>query len=158
SNRVEVGNWPGAQYIVIVVHKKAEIDTPAFRDFVARAVGVTQARAATEAGGIEGNMPWKKDGEKWHLGEKGFPTGKGAKWDRAMLPKLVKLLREISPTLEFKWDVRDAVAVYPKGARRGWCRIKTKERDAMEVWFVGPPGRVRRSQFENVGRDVIVEG
>ena len=76
---------------------------------------VVQGRAATAAAGVEGNMPWKKDGEKWHLGEKGFPPGQGAKWDRALLPKLVKLLREIDPNLELKWDVRDAVTIRPRG-------------------------------------------
>ena len=60
-------------------------------------------------------MPWKKDGEKWHLGEKGFPAGQGAKWDRSLLPRLIKLLRDIDPTLEFKWDVRDAVTIRPAG-------------------------------------------
>ncbi len=102
-------------------------------------------------------MPWKKDGEKWHLGEKGFPPGQGAKWDRTTLPKLVKLLRDIDPTLEFKWDVRDAVTVYPRGASRFWARLKTKERDALEVWFTGRRGSAKLSQYENFGRTVKVE-
>ncbi|MCI0702551.1 MAG: excinuclease ABC subunit UvrA, partial [Planctomycetia bacterium] len=157
SNRVEVGNWPGAQYVVIIVHKKVEIDTPAFREFLARAVEVVQGQSATTAGGIEGNMPWRKDGEKWHLSDKGFPPGKPVKWDRAMLPKLVKLLREISPTLEFKWDVRDSVTVRPPGSGRFWCRIKTKERDALELWFIARPGQANLSQFESFGRDVTIE-
>jgi excinuclease ABC subunit A len=38
SKRVEVGSWPGAQYVVITAHKKAEIDTAAFRAFVKKAV------------------------------------------------------------------------------------------------------------------------
>ena len=75
---MEVGNWPGAQYVTIVVHKKSEIDTPAFREFLARAAEAVKGRVATAAGGVEGNMPWKKDGEKWHLGDKGFPPGRGA--------------------------------------------------------------------------------
>jgi excinuclease ABC subunit A len=158
SNRVEVGNWPGTQYVVVIVHKKAEIDTPAFRDFLKRAVEVVQGRAATAAGGIEGNMPWKKDGEKWHLGEKGFPPGLGSKWDRTLLPRLVKLLREIDPALEFKWDVRDAVTVRPQGAQRAWARIKTKESESLETWFVGRPGQLNLGRLEGVGRDSAIEG
>jgi excinuclease ABC subunit A len=103
-------------------------------------------------------MPWKKDGEKWHLGDKGFPPGRGAKWDRAILPRLVQLLREIDPALEFKWDVRDAVTVYPKGAGRFWARLKTKEADALEVWFTGPRGAARPARFEHVGREALIEG
>jgi excinuclease ABC subunit A len=144
--------------VVIIVHKKAEIDTPAFREFLKRAVEVVQGRAATAAAGVEGNMPWKKDGEKWHLGDKGFPPGKGVKWDRTILPRLVKLLREIDATLEFKWDIRDAVTVRPPGSARFWCRIKTKESAALEVWFIGRRGQVNLSRLEGVGRDATLEG
>jgi excinuclease ABC subunit A len=158
ANRVEVTNFPGGQQVVVVAHKKAELDTPAFREFLKQAVDVVQGRAATAAAGVEGNMPWKKDGEKWHLGDKGFPPGQGAKWDRTLLPKLVKLLREVDPGLEWKWDVRDAVTAYPKGASRFWCRVKTKERDAMEVWFAGRPGTARPARFQDFGREVDVEG
>jgi excinuclease ABC subunit A len=158
SNRVEVGNWPGAQYVVIIAHRKAEIDTPAFREFIARAVEVVKGRSATSAGGVEGNMPWKKNGEKWHLGEKGFPPGRGAKWDRALLPNLIKLLRGVDPRLEWKWDVRDAITVRPKGSSRFWARIKTKEHDALEIWFIGRRGQTTLSNYENFGRNATVEG
>src|SRR5262249_37592842 len=150
SNRVEVVNGAGVQHIIVTVHKKAEIDMPAFREFLARAVEVVQGRAATAAGGIEGNMPWKKDGEKWHLGDKGFAPGRAVKWDRALLPRLVKLLREIDPSLEFKWDVRDAITVRPPRSSRFWCRIKTKESDALEVWFIGRPGQGNPSRLRRV--------
>ena len=157
GNRVEVSNVPGGQQVVVVVHKKSEIDTPAFREFLTRAGEIVQGVSATAAGGIEGNMPWKKDGEKWHLGEKGFPPGQGAKWDRAILPKVVKLLREIDPALEFRWDVRDAVTAYPAGASRFWARLKTKESDALEVWFTGRRGAAKVSQYEGIC-DANVEG
>ncbi len=158
SNRVEVVHFPGGQQVVIVVHKKAEIDTVAFREFMKRAVEIVQGRTATAAAGIEGNMPWKKDGEKWHLGDKGFPAGKGVKWDRTILPKLVKLLRELDPALEFKWDVRDAVTVRPPDSSRFWCRIKTKESAALEVWFVGRRGQANLGKLEGIGREAAVEG
>jgi excinuclease ABC subunit A len=103
-------------------------------------------------------MPWKKDGEKWHLGEKGFPAGKGAKWDRGLLPRIVKLLREIDSALEFKWDVRDAITVRPKGSSRFWARIKTKESDALELWFIGRRGQTSLAKFETFGRNVVIEG
>ena len=158
SNRVEVGNWPGAQYVVIIAHKRAEIDTPAFREFLTRAVEVVQGRVATASTGVEGNMPWKKDGEKWHLGEKGFPPGQGAKWDRALLPKLVRLIRDIDTKLEWKWDVRDAITIRPRGSSRFWCRIKTKESSALEAWFIGRRGQTSPGKFANFAGDVKIEG
>ena len=158
GNRVEVTTIPGGQQVVVVVHKMEEVDMPAFGEFLARAVEVVESVGATAAGGIEGNMPWKKDGEKWHLGDKGFPLGQGAKWDRTLLPKVVKLLRDLDTTLDFKWDVRDAVTVYARGAARFWARLKTKERDALEVWFTGRRGQAKPAPFESFVRDVKVEG
>jgi excinuclease ABC subunit A len=157
ANRVEVANQTGWQTVTITVHKRADIDTPAFREFVQQAVGIVQRRTDTTAASVEANMPWKKDGEKWHLGDKGFPVGRGAKWDRDLLPRLVKLLRDIDPALDFKWDTRDAVTVYPAGAKRFWARLKTKESDALEVWFTGRRGAAKVSQFEGFG-DAAVEG
>jgi excinuclease ABC subunit A len=157
SNRVEVGNWPGAQYVVVVVNKKSEIDTPAFRAFLKKAADAFVSRLKDAAGGVEAQMPWKKDGEKWHLGEKGFPAGRGVKWDRSLLPRVVKLLREIDPTLEFKWDVRDAVSIRPPGAPRMWARLKTKESAALECWFIGRPGQLNLSRVEGLGRDPVIE-
>ena len=157
GNRVEVANVTGGQQVVVVTHKREEIETPAFRDFLKRAGEVFLGRFKLQEAGVESAMPWKKDGEKWHLGEKGFPAGKGAKWDRSVLPKLVKLLREIDPTLDFKWDVRDAVTVRPQGAARFWARFKTKESDALECWFVGKPGQFNLGQVEALGRTPKIE-
>jgi excinuclease ABC subunit A len=158
ENRVEVVSFPGGQQVMFVAHKKSELDTPAFRSFLTRAIEVVAARAETTGGGVEGNMPWKKDGEKWHLGQKGFPPGRGAKWDRTILPRFVALLREIEPGLEFKWDVRDAITVYPKGAGRFWARLKTKEAEALEIWFTGRRGAAKAALYESLSNDARVEG
>jgi excinuclease ABC subunit A len=158
NKRVEVGNYPGAQYVVVVAHKKEEIDTPAFRAFVKAAAEAYLGRQKDTAGGVEGQMPWKKDGEKWHLSEKGFPVGRLVRWDRAILPRVLKLIREVEPGLEFKWDVRDAVTVRPPGFSRMWARLKTKESGAMELWLIGRPGQFNLSRLEGIGRDPEVEG
>ncbi len=157
SNRIEVSNFPAGQQVVIVIHSKVEVDTTAFQDFLARAVDVVQGRAATAVGGIEGNMPWKKDGEKWHMGEKGFPSGKGAKWDRSVLSRFVKMILEIDPTLEFKWDVRDAITIRPSGSSRFWARVKTKESAALEAWFVGGAGELNLQRVEGIGQDSAID-
>jgi excinuclease ABC subunit A len=158
GNRVEVANGPGVQQVVVIVNKRGEIDTPAFRDFLKKAAEVFLGKfQLAEAGSVESAMPWKRDGEKWHLGEKGFPPGKGAKWDRTILPKLVKSLREIDPSLDFKWDVRDAVTVRPQGSSRFWARLKTKESDALECWFAGPPGQFNLGVVEGFGRNPKIE-
>jgi excinuclease ABC subunit A len=158
SNRVEVSALPGGQQVVIAAHKKDELDTPGFGAFLKKAIEAASARAESAAAGVEAQMPWKKSGEQWHLSEKGFPAGRGQKWDRELLPRLLKMLRDIDDALEFKWDTRDAVTVYPKGAGRFWCRIKTKESDALEVWFTQRAGTATVATYENFGRTVKVEG
>jgi excinuclease ABC subunit A len=157
SNRVEVTNPPMLQEVVVIVHKKAEIDTPAFREFLLRAAGVYQEFSKAAALGIEGQMPWKKDGEKWHLGHKGFPIGKKPKWDLSLLPHLLAAFKEVGPALEFKWDVADAVTIRPPGSPRFWCRIKTKDPDALEVWLVSPAGQTNLTRLEQVTQRASIE-
>ncbi|MFO0801323.1 MAG: excinuclease ABC subunit UvrA [Gemmataceae bacterium] len=152
EKRVEVGTCPGAQYAVVIVHKKAEIDTPAFREFLGQAIAAFKTRQQPTAAGVEANMPWKKDGEKWHLSDKGFPPGRGARWDRTLLPKLLKLVRDIEPDAEVKWDNRDAILVKVPGATRSWGRWRTKDADALVVQFVGRRGQFNLSRIEQFGR------
>ena len=49
-------------------------------------------------------MPWKVNGQRWHLSDKGFPLGKKLQWDRASLPRLLDLVREVEPSVEVGWD------------------------------------------------------
>ena len=102
-------------------------------------------------------MPWKLDGEKWHLGDKGFPPGKGRKWDKALLPKLLKLLRDIEPKLKVGWDVVDAITVRVPQSNRFWVRVKTKEAAALEVWLPAKPSQFNLAKWEGVGRDPTID-
>ncbi|MBN9521907.1 excinuclease ABC subunit UvrA [bacterium] len=152
SKRVEVTSVPGGQQVVIVVHKADEVTAPAFREFLAKAADLFLGRGAITATGVEAQMPWKKDGEKWHLSDKGFPPGRGAKWDRALLPKLLKLVRDIEPDAEVKWDNRDAILIKVPGATKSWARWRTKEADALDVQFVGRRGQFNLNRVEQFGR------
>ena len=152
SNRVEVASFPGGQQVVVVVHKRDEVEAPAFREFVKKAADVFLGGGATAAAGVEAQMPWKKDGEKWHLSDKGFPPGRGAKWDRTLLPKLLKLVRDIEPAAEVKWDNRDAILVKVPGATKSWARWRTKDADSLDVQFVGRRGQFNLSRIEQFGR------
>jgi excinuclease ABC subunit A len=64
----------------------------------------------------------------------------------------------MDPQLEYKWDVRDAVTIRPAGSPRFWCRIKTKESDALEAWFVGRRGQINLAAVDGIGRDPAIEG
>lgn len=154
DNRVEINNGPNGQHVIIIVHTKAEIDTPAFNEFIERAVAVIKTRTSPANTRIEAAMPWKKHGERWHLSDKGFPIGKPVKWDKGLLTRLISVLREIDPSLEFKWDARDFVTVQPAGCSRFWCRIKTKQATALEIELVSPFGQVNLDRFEGIGSTI----
>jgi excinuclease ABC subunit A len=158
DKRVEVGNWPGNQYAVVTVTRKTEIDTPAFREFLAKAVETYVSRFADKPVGVEGQMPWKRDGEKWHLSDKGFPPSRPPKWDRNLLPRLLALVRQVEPKVEIKWDSRDAILLYLPGCTRNWTRWKTKEAAALECRFLGKPGQFNLGRIEKFGVNPTLEG
>jgi excinuclease ABC subunit A len=84
-------------------------------------------------------------------------VGRAVKWDRTLLPQVLKVLCEVEPSLEWKWDVRDAVTIRPKGSPRMWARIKTKESKTLECWFIGQPGQFNLSRLDGIGQDTELE-
>ena len=94
EERVWVTNHKGPwQSVTVLVHRLEEVDTPAFRAFLADAARAFQAAIQRAQTKPEDVMPWKVNGERWHLGEKGFPAGRKLEWDRALLPRLLALAR-----------------------------------------------------------------
>ena len=95
-------------------------------------------------------MPWKVNGERWHLGEKGFPPGRSVRWDRALLPRLLELVREVEPALEVKWDERDAITLKVPGVSRGWGSADQGGGGA-GLPFPRQTGRLNLAQVEGLG-------
>ena len=162
DHRVEVtndGRGPG-QTVVVTIVKKEETETPTFRAFLKQAAesfGELIGGGGPMAAKIEAAMPWKVDGEKWHLGDKGFPPGKGRRWDKALLPKLLKLLRDIEPKLKIGWDVVDAITVRVPQSNRFWVRVKTKDTAALEVWLPAKPSQFNLAKWDGIGRDPVID-
>ncbi|MBI1913733.1 MAG: hypothetical protein HYS12_03105 [Planctomycetes bacterium] len=149
QERVWVTNHKGPwQSVTVQVHRLSEIDTPAFRAFLADAVKAFHANIKRAQAKPEDVMPWKVNGERWHLGEKGFPAGRKLKWDRQLLPRLLALVREIEPELVVSWDTRDAITLRVPGVGRGWAQWRTKDADALDCRFLGKKGQFNLSQLE----------
>src|SRR5262249_5116573 len=116
EERVQVANRRGPwQEGAILGHGLSEIDTPAFREFLKQAVDACHANLKRRKTRPEDVMPWKVNGERWHLGEKGFPPGRKLQWDRALLPRLLQLVREIEPNVEVRWDVQHFITLRVPG-------------------------------------------
>jgi excinuclease ABC subunit A len=142
------GPW---QSVTLLVHRLAELDTPAFRDFLREAAASFFANVKRMQTRPEDVMPWKLNGERWHLGDKGFPPGKKVLWDRALLPHLLALVREIEPSLDVSWDNRDAITLRVPGVTRGWGQWRTKDSEALVCRFIGMKGQFNLSQLEGIG-------
>ncbi|MGL4552326.1 MAG: excinuclease ABC subunit UvrA, partial [Gemmataceae bacterium] len=142
------GPWAS---VTVQVHKLSEIDTPAFRAFVAKAAASFHTLLGRLEEKPEDLMPWKRAGEKWHLGEKGFPAGRKLRWDRAALPKVLDVARKVDGGLEVQWDQRAHVTLRLPGVSRGWCVIKTKEAEGLECRFLGRRGQFNLTRLEGLG-------
>jgi excinuclease ABC subunit A len=97
------------------------------------------------------------NGERWHLGEKGFPAGKKLHWDRALLPRLLDLVREVEPEVQVEWDARDAIRLRVPGVSRMWAAWKTKQSEGLECAFLGKRGQFNLSRIEQFGTDPVLE-
>ncbi len=150
--RVHVANRKGPwQEVWMLVHKRDEINTPAFHDFLRKAAQSFQTTLGRMNTTPEDVMPWKVNGEKWHLGEKGFPPGRKLQWDRALLPRLLDILRKIEPKLEVQWDNRAMISVRVPGLTRAWGYVKTKEAESLECRFYGKKGQFNLNHLEKFG-------
>jgi excinuclease ABC subunit A len=150
--RVHVANRKGPwQEVWILVHRLSEIQTPAFEKFLRTAAAGFQQQVQRMQTKPEDVMPWKVNGERWHLGEKGFPAGKQVQWDRGLLPRLLEIVRQVEPKVEVEWDNRAAITLRVPGMTRAWAQWKTKEADFLACRFVGKKGQFNLSQLDGFG-------
>jgi excinuclease ABC subunit A len=159
EERIRVANFKGPwQAVTMAVHRLSEIDTPAFRKFLAEAVASFHQNLKRLQTKPEDVMPWMLNGQRWHLSDKGFPPGKRIAWDRALLPRLLDLLREVAPEAEVVWTSRDAIMLKVPGVGQSWARLKTKESQGLDCRFVGKKGQFNLSQIEAFGISANIDG
>jgi excinuclease ABC subunit A len=152
QERVWVTNHKGpSQSVTVLVHRLAEIDTPAFREFLGQAVAAFGANLKRLRTRPEDVMPWKVNGQRWHLSDKGFPPGRRLQWDRALLPRLLDLVRELEPGVEINWSTRDTITLKVPGVSRLWGQWRTKEVEGLDCRFLGKKGQLNLSQVEAFG-------
>jgi excinuclease ABC subunit A len=157
--RVHVANRKGPwQEVAILGYRLSEIDTPAFRQFLEQAVRAFQQNLQRLRTKPEDVMPWRVNGERWHLGEKGFPVGQKLRWDRAILPRLLALMREIEPELEVRWDVQYFITLRVPGVSRWWGQWQTKRSEGLVCHFLGKKGQFNLARVEQFGVSPSING
>ncbi len=159
-DRVQVANRKGPwQEVAVLAHKLNEIDTPAFKQFLKEAVaafGTNVKRLQTKP---EDVMPWKVNGERWHLSDKGFPPGRKIRWGRPLLARLLELVRQVEPKLQIEWDARDAILLKVPGVGHSWSRWRTKDEEGLDCRFFGKKGQFNLSRIASfgVGPEIIAD-
>jgi excinuclease ABC subunit A len=156
--RVHVANRKGPwQEIWMLIHKLDEIETPAFNEFIRKAVSSFQNTLTRMNTKPEDVMPWKVNGERWHLSEKGFPPGRKLQWEHAILPRLLDLMRKVEPKIEITWDNRALISVRVPEVTRAWATLRTKDSDALHCRFLGKKGQFNLNQIEKFGLEPTLQ-
>ncbi|MBL8793302.1 MAG: excinuclease ABC subunit UvrA, partial [Planctomycetia bacterium] len=152
KERVWVTNHKGPwQSVTVQVHRLAEIDTPAFREFLEEAVTSFQKSLKRLQTKPEDVMPWKVNGERWHLGDKGFRPGQKVRWSRSLLSRLLELVKQVEPQVQIEWDARDAIKLRVPGVGRSWAQWRTKDAAGLDCRFLGKKGQFNLSRIESFG-------
>jgi excinuclease ABC subunit A len=154
GDRVRVKNLKGPwQEVTITVHWLREIDTPAFRTFLSRAVKSYLARTQAVPLNVDDLTPWKVLGKKWHLSRKGFPSGKRVRWDAEVLERLAETLSKVLPQARIDWTGKQVVHFYRPDAEEPWATLHTKRRGGIDLALSGQPGRFALGKIAALGRD-----
>jgi excinuclease ABC subunit A len=139
------------QQITILVHRLSEIQNDEFKSFIDSATAAHLDHIKRLSLKPEDLMPWKLHGDKWHLGEKGFPIGKKLYWDRNILQDILDCAGKSGKNLETQWDNRDCVTFRVKGVTHSWMMVKTKGNEFLEVRLSGPSGKVNLDMAKGIG-------
>ncbi|HZZ78940.1 MAG TPA: hypothetical protein VFE62_10505, partial [Gemmataceae bacterium] len=89
--------------------------------------------------------------------EKGFPPGRKLQWDRAILPRVIDLLRKVEPKIEITWDNRAMISVRVPDVSRAWAYLRTKDCEALHCRFLGKKGQFNLNQIEKFGIDPTLQ-
>ena len=154
GERIKFNNSKGPfQEVMIDVHSRDEIDTPAFREFVEEAIAHYVERVELqEQAPAEAIMPWKVLGKKWHLSRKGFPSNKRVHWNASVLEKLLQVLEPALNGHEPDWSNKTQVT-WKDAAGTSLVEVATKRREAVSLTVLTNPGRVALGKIADLGAD-----
>jgi excinuclease ABC subunit A len=153
--RAARGPW---QEVELRVHTWAEIDTPAFWEFISHAVAGFFKFTERAAANLEDLTPWKVLGQKWHFLRKGFPPKKPIQWNADVWDDLYELLRRVAPEGQFLWNNQQVVRLYAPGQSEPWASVWTKRPDALILELSAPKGAVALGRITELGCDRELEG
>lgn len=150
--RVKCKNLRGPwQEVQLSVHAWAEINKPAFWEFVEASVKGFEKFTEKVQESPDSIMPWKVLGQKWHLSRKGFPPGKRVQWETEVLEDLCELLADTAPRGQFLWNNQQVVHMFVNGASEPWATVHTKRPASLDLVLTGPKNRFALGRVADLG-------
>ena len=150
SPRVKVRNMKTPwQEVTIKVWKKAEIETPEFRKFLATAVEGHLAQAIKEKANPDDLTPWKQLGRKWHLMKKGLP--KKPTWEFKALENLLPLVENAFEGSDIDYGIRSKINWKSADTGLPVAELRTKRKDSLDLLVFVPHDSVTVGSIANFG-------
>jgi excinuclease ABC subunit A len=152
--RVRVRNLKTAwQEVTIQVWKKSEIDTPAFRKFLAKALQSCLQLSNAEAANPEDLMPWKKLGRRWHELRKGLPDRSDSPWDFEVIDQLLPIVEQTFKDFVVDYGFRSKITwSHPNGGGVA-VELHTKRSDGVDLCLYCRPGEVTIGSIASIAND-----
>lgn len=164
TSRVKCKNLRGPwQEVQIAAYSWEEIDTPAFWEFLEKAVAGFRKFTERVEQSPEDVMPWKVLGRKWHLARKGFPPGKKPEWPIEVLEDLLEHLSEVASEsngesasangapAQFLWNNQQVINLMIPEQREPWAVVYTKRLGGVDLQLNGPSGAFATGRIAELG-------
>ena len=149
--RVKVKKRSQWQEVEIRAHSYEEINTPAYWDFLEKAVqAFEEFTGGTGTKKIE-KSPWKSNGQKWHFSTQGFMPGNKRKWKIEVWEDLYQLMQDVLPDGNFLWNNKVLVHLYLPGGRVPWLTVTTKKAEALRLSINCPKGLMTAGRIAEFG-------
>lgn len=139
------------QEVNFKVHWKREIDTPAFRAFLARAKKSFFAQSEKAKLNPADLTPWKVLGKRWHLSTKGFSSR--PVWEATVLDALVDLISDAAPEAKWDWENKQLVTVRLNGDENPFAEIYTKRPGGADLVLPTEMGQVPLGRIATLGSE-----
>jgi len=136
--------------VTIVLLKPSDMETPAFRKFLATAQKSFLERTNPKALDVEDLTPWKKLGRKWHLMRKGFLAG-SIEWEPVVLEEMIALIERLLPQAKAEWTQK--IVVNFSAGKSPIASIVTKRPAGVDLNVFVPEGSVQLGQIAGFGID-----
>jgi excinuclease ABC subunit A len=155
SDRVSVRNMKSPwQEVSVKVWNKQEIDTPAFKAFLKKAVDAHVIEAVKAKANPDDLMPWKQLGRKWHLLKKGLP--KKPAWEFAAIETLLPLVEKAFEDCDTDFGVKSKIN-WKRTTGDPAAELHTKRKDGVDFLVYVPQDSVTVGAVAKFGSEQEVK-